>query len=286
MAKAPLKPGFRPVQVHVSDTEGKPIPNVGLTVRGTTNVSFGPFLYRTDAAGNATLEAPKEGIKDYVIFVNEDRYVGGGAAWRGDGVEIKVPEKVALVLERGTPLGGIVQDEQGKPVAGVEVKAEGRQPSSNARRWVSFNETAKTDAKGKWLVRGVPKDLAGFNLGITLKRPDAAGTSSLDRTSLPLDKLRAQTAVLVLRKGVAVEGLVSDPQGRPAAGVSVGLMPGSFISDFPMTTTDRAGHYRFAVFAPGEYTVAATAKGRAPTRGELPWAPGRKRSISGSAKAR
>jgi beta-lactamase regulating signal transducer with metallopeptidase domain/uncharacterized GH25 family protein/thiol-disulfide isomerase/thioredoxin len=265
VAKAPLKPGFRPVQVHVSDTEGKPIPNVRLTVRGTTNVSFGPFLYRTDAAGNATLEAPKEGgIKDYVIFVNEDRYVGGGAAWRGDGVEIKVPEKVALVLERGTPLGGIVQDEQGKPVAGVEVKAEGRQPSSNAERWVSFNETAKTDAKGKWLVRGVPKDLAGFNLGITLKRLDAAGAERLDRTSLPLDKLRAQTAVLVLRKGVAVEGLVSDPQGRPAAGVSVGLMPGSFISDFPMTTTDRAGHYRFAVFAPGEYTVAATAKGRAP----------------------
>jgi uncharacterized GH25 family protein len=250
--------------IHVLDAEGKPLGNARITVRGMTNLPFGPTRYRTDSRGDATIEAPKEGVKDYQILVLKDRYVTAGAAWGRYGMPVELPEQFAFVLQPGTPFGGIVHDEQGKPAARVEVTVEGRKTSSDGPRWVSINDTVKTDAEGKWRIDRVPKELAGFELAITLKRPNVAGSERLDRSSLPLDKLRAQTAVLVIHKGVAIEGLVRDPQGNPAVGASVGLMPEQFGSIFPLTTTDRTGHYRFAVFAPGEYTLAASAKGYVP----------------------
>ncbi len=91
-----------------------------------------------------------------------------------------------------------------------------------------------------------------------------AGVERFDRETLPLDKLRSRTAEIVLRKGIAVDGTVTDPQGKPAAGVDVGLFPRLLGSDYPRTTTGKNGRFRFAVYEPGEYTLAAAAKGFAP----------------------
>ncbi len=97
-----------------------------------------------------------------------------------------------------------------------------------------------------------------------LKRPDVAGVEHFDKTALPLDKLQAQIAVMVMHKGVALEGTVTDPQGKPAVGATVGLMPELFRGDYPRAKADQKGHYRFVVSAPGEYTLAAAAKDYAP----------------------
>ena len=71
-------------------------------------------------------------------------------------------------------------------------------------RWVSINDTVKTDAEGKWQVHRMPKDLAGFELEVKLKRPDVAAIERFDMKALSIDKLRDQTAVFVLRKGICL----------------------------------------------------------------------------------
>jgi len=259
-----IKPGFRPLSIRVLDSDGKPIRNAGITVRGMTSLPFGPTRYRTNAEGGATIAVPKEEVRDYQILVMKDRYVTAGAVWKGDGVGAEVPEKFRFLLERGTAVGGIVRDAQGKPVAGVEVTVEGRKTSPGDPRWTSIYETVGTDGEGKWRAHRIPKDLTGFEIDVRLKRPDVAGVEHFDKTALPLDKLQAQIAVMVMHKGVALEGTVTDPQGKPAVGATVGLMPELFRGDYPRAKADQKGHYRFVVSAPGEYTLAAAAKDYAP----------------------
>ena len=252
------------MQVHVFDSDQKPLAGARITVRGMTSLPFGPVRYRTDTQGNALIAAPKKDVKNYQILVMKNDYVTVGAAWHGDGVQALVPEKFTFTLAQGTAFGGIVRDEQGQPIAGAEVTVDGRKTSPDTPLWVSIYDIVKSDAKGKWRVHRIPKDLAGFDLQVTIKRPDVAGIERFDRKALPIDKLRGQTAVFILRKGIALEGIVTDPQGKPAAGATVGLFPELSGGDFPRTKTDPSGRYRFAVTEPGEYTLAAAAKGDAP----------------------
>ena len=179
-------------------------------------------------------------------------------------LRLQVPEEFTFTMEPGTVVGGIVRQQHGQAIAGAEVTVEGRKTPSDDPRWVCINDTVKTDAEGKWQVHRMPKDLAGFDLEVKVKRPDLAGIERFDMKTVSIDALRAQTAVLVLRKGVVVEGTVTDPQGKPAAGAAVGLIPTRFGSDYPRTKTDQNGRYRFAVSEPGDYTLAAAAKDCAP----------------------
>jgi hypothetical protein len=80
----------------------------------------------------------------------------------------------------------------------------------------------------------------------------------------PLDELRAQTAVMVMYKGIVVEGIVRAPQGRPIAGATVGQSREQLRSNFPRAKTDENGHYRFPPCEPGEFTLSAAAPGYAP----------------------
>ncbi len=117
--------------------------------------------------------------------------------------------------------------------------------------------------------------LAGLRLA--LAEPKAKTGEDQSAASVAKEEtvkaLRAQTASLILRKGVAVEGTVTRPDGKPAAGAAVGLFL-EFLggSDFPRTKTDNNGHYRIMANEPGEYTVAAAADG---------FVPGWKRTIVG-----
>ena len=226
VSEGSTKPGFRPMQIHVSNAAHKPIPNASITVRGMTSLPFGPFQYHTDTSGNATVEAPKENATNYQILVMKNNDVTVGAAWNGNDVVAQVPADIAFTLEQGTAFGGIVRDEQGKPVVGAEVTVDGRKGRvPDSFRWISINDTAKTDAEGKWQVHRIPKDLTGFEWEVRIKRPDIAGIEHFDEKTLSIKRLRDQTAVFVLRKGIVLEGIVTDPQGKPAVAAAVGLFP-------------------------------------------------------------
>ena len=68
------------------------------------------------------------------------------------------------------------------------------------------------------------------------------------------------------RDSLAVEGTVTTPDGKPSAAATVGLCEAVCRStDFPRTTTDAHGHYRFTVKELYDYKVAAVNDGFVPT---------------------
>ena len=259
-----LSPGYRPMQIHVFDSDRKPIVNAGITVRGMTNLPFGPVRYRTNTQGNAIIEVPKENVSDFQILVWENSHVTAGAHWEGDAVKAHVPKEFTFTLEEGTVFGGIVRNEQGQPIAGAEVTVNGRKQSRDGVLWWSINDTSRTDAEGKWQCHRVPAELREFDVSVKLRHPDHANTSPVNLNTLSITELRSQSAVMVMHEGIAVEGTVADPQGQPVAGAIVGQFIDRHVSGYPRTTTDQNGHYRLPACDPGKYVLAAAAKGYAP----------------------
>ncbi len=189
-----MQPGFRPLKIQTLDAQGKPLGDADVTVRGTTETVFGPLKYKTNAEGKAVIDAPREDAKDYQILVRKNGCVTAGTFWNGNGNLVQVPEEFTFTLEPGTTFGGLVRDEQGRPVAGAKVTVEGRKSSAHEVRWISIYETVTTDARGKWQVNRVPKDLTGFELSVTLTHPEF-GIERFERQKLSIDGLRANGVV-------------------------------------------------------------------------------------------
>jgi hypothetical protein len=104
-----------------------------------------------------------------------------------------------------------------------------------------------------------------------LKHPDYASPVTYDLHKLPFEDLRAGKAELVMRKGIVVEGSVTDPQGQPVANALVKQFftkPGDDFGDpsldSPSQTTDQQGRYQFPLGPSGHRVVVAAAPGYAP----------------------
>jgi protocatechuate 3,4-dioxygenase beta subunit len=65
-------------------------------------------------------------------------------------------------------------------------------------------------------------------------------------------------------KPVVVEGTVTDPQGKPLAGATVGQFEKDSRLSLAKATTDQNGHYRLPPSKPGEFNFAAVISGCAP----------------------
>lgn len=274
--KSSARPAFRPMEVQVFATDGKPLAGADVTAQARMDNSHGgPFACKTDVDGRAIVDAPREGASNYEVIVRKSGHVTARADWDDyDGNDVRLPEALTFTLEPGVTLGGRVVDEQGRPIVGVKVDAWGditvekRTSQTNESRGAFFGSNVTTDAEGKWHVDRVPKDLAGYHLYFSLRHPEF-GCKWFKEKELPLDRLLAQTALLTLRKGVGVEGTVTTPDGKPAAGVTVGLYFKDSGSDCPRMKTDKNGRYRIVASQPGKYTVAAAVAGFVPDWKEI-----------------
>src|SRR5262249_9917055 len=121
-------------------------------------------------------------------------------------------------LEKGTPIGGVVQDDSGKPAADAKVSfivPSGFNPGASYGTW----QEAKTDADGRWMIDDAPPDLTGMNL--ELEHPGYAKTT-LTADLPPPERLRDRSAVVVISNPIKLAGVVSDSAGNPIAGATLG----------------------------------------------------------------
>ena len=257
----------RSMEVHVVDTEGNPIDGANITVRGVDIT--GPVRYQTNANGNATVKIPGQDIESLQLLVWTDRHVTEGASWRSEVTKVEVPAEYTFTLEKGTMLGGIVRDEAGEPIAGAEVTVNGQRSYPDTPRWRSINDTVKTDAEGKWLSRRVPEDLKDWRFTIEVKHPRFMTLKLFEKEEYPLEEPREGNAEAIMREGIVVEGIVTDPNGKPLAGALVGQFTELFDSGYPRATTDEEGHYRLPPCEPGKYALAVAADGFAPSSLEV-----------------
>src|ERR1041384_1810666 len=162
----------------------------------------------------------------------------------------RLPQVFTFAIEPATSIGGVVQDEQGQPIAGATVSISVAGGSSGKNGVIEINpwalKKAITDGLGRWRFDQAPHNLSILEFGVS--HPDYIYTSYPgypNNGKLPDKKLRDMTAEMVMKKGLTVAGAVFDMQGRAIAEAFVGLGGSRSDVNFLNTTTDSAGTFRF-----------------------------------------
>jgi protocatechuate 3,4-dioxygenase beta subunit len=162
----------------------------------------------------------------------------------------KATPEVRIVLDPGRLLSGRVVDEEGQPIAGAELALS---MDFWDRRRASSDETGRFVFKG--LAPGIFSLLVKAKGHPQIHRPDVE--ISTERTATDLGDV-------VLPDEVAIEGRVTDSQGRPLEGTEVKthrvpgplyrreLGRGPVFETFPSTTTGPDGTFRLGELKAGD----------------------------------
>lgn len=217
---------------------------------------------RTDAKGRCWLMLPAQDPKSLSVSAKAPRYVGVSMTWRPE-VE-KLPEAYTLELEVGTVIGGIVKDEEGKPIEGVTVNLlVPSNPGQTGRRIASGESKFITDAEGKWTCDTVPAKLD--DVWLRLAHPDFISDEMYGSSPKPsMEELRKSTGVMVMKKGALLAGSVTDENGVPIENAAVKQGRDRWGSNFPEVRTDGNGQFAFGNCRPGEMILTVQVKGYAP----------------------
>ena len=134
-----------------------------------------------------------------------------------------LPKAVTVPLEPGTIWGGVIRNEQDKPIPGVKVTVHyWESPVGNPQPHLRANidEETTTDKDGRWRINVMPAEVVEDEPRIFLSHPDYVsdnlrrGMTPMPATKRPsVEALRAQTAVMVMRKGGVIQGRVIDEKG-------------------------------------------------------------------------
>ena len=244
--------GSRRVLIHVRDSAGHSIS--GITVRpwrvfkqgrsfcsnfaSGTGSHFGTAV--TDAKGIATFDWLPIDFEDDIQFLtwSEEFYLPKRTSVENDK---KDDVELTMNLLRRTKMSGIVLAEEGTPVEGIIVQAEGR------GQQYYFREMARTNAAGRFQFKAHPDQ--AYLVGVLDNQWGA-----LSQIVPNLVEGEPVTGIkLRLSQGTVVRGTVTDAEGRARSNVTVELSewaesPGPdpmFVCLDRSAKTDSEGRYQF-----------------------------------------
>lgn len=253
------------IVVRVTDkATSEPIPRTTIEVdtAGQTRT------YAADDEGVFVLDLGAS-IPDFVLVrVPREGYVLQGVTLRGLSREM-LPKTIPFALERGFTIGGVVQDDAGRPIEGAIVESHFTEQKLTYDPWFSVHVEEKTDAQGRWRAANVLQKID--SLGFRVSHPDFADGIFGMPAQFSMDDLRAERATMALEKGVAITGRVIDIAGAPVAGAR--LLLGDLYQRPNWTQTDALGQFEFIhlnlhIIAPLPLLTVQTA-GLAPQQRQL-----------------
>lgn len=237
----------------VDKADSKPLAEVGLNIEyAGKDMQVKQVPGRTDIDGHYKLALPDDalGVRVRAVLTG---YVPSEATWHNNGEEFELPDSYTMAIEKGTSIGGMVHDQNDKPISGVSVKILLPDKSQPQRNYIHDYEVI-TDAKGKWRCNIMPAELN--EVLFQLKHEDYISDSVYGQTPSPsIELLRAMSGVMILKKGLLLEGVVTDIEGKPIAGAEVAQGSDRWGTDYPVAKTDDKGHYRFENVMPGRVVL-------------------------------
>ncbi len=229
----------------------------------------------TDAEGRCDIELPYSHPLMLMVGVLADGYAERCLA---GGLDHPVPDAYVLKVPRGSRIGGVVQDESGQPVAGAGIQIScygtgdysGREFQRERPGLPGDDAVATTDSAGHWTFGSAPTN-GDFHITVTHPGFPTANFQNDDDprmspgpATLKLDELHDGKAVLVLKAGLTLRGVVTDENGYPVAGAKVGL--GGFFPESHTVATESDGSFALSALPAGEHSVTITADRFAPQR--------------------
>ena len=260
------------VTITFVDEQGKRLPGVTLAVRLDRDKSE----LQSDKNGQVTIDtkAYQRLQRGWFVFVaSAPNRITTERRWlQLPEKPVAVPERFTILLGPGITIGGIVRDEQGKPVEGAKIV-----PTYNTRG--DTNETLQfpralwdgvlSDAHGRWKAEGYSSTYASIQLSVT--HPDfLPSISDRETTVYSMKDIAAQNATTVLKRGFAVRGRVTDSEGNPLEGITI-TFDEPPISNVPSAqqTTDADGQYEIKAWYKKSTRFSVTSIDWAPQFGTL-----------------
>jgi hypothetical protein len=154
-AQAGPAPTGRVLDFRVVERDGEQ-PVAGVAIQSLAGRKDKPdFRGTTDDRGHCAVPIPPgaEKSRHFAVRAWKDGFVPVRVLW-GHTREFEfegIPAAYTVILDRGTPIGGVVRDEQGRPVAGARVF-----PAISMRRSemeyldLPWDTSFSTDAQGRW----------------------------------------------------------------------------------------------------------------------------------------
>ncbi len=247
-AQSPAAPRLLTVTV-LDDSSGRPIPDAVVSAPSLSwNVlTAGPrptneWQLRTDERGVAVFRVVTNAGQFFQLAARHPDYAERSADWfaRSGNATGLLPERFTFRLDRGLAIGGVVRDERGQAIPDATVLVTG----STSRRnfgsgesghnvYASYNSAASggggllTDSNGRWRADHVSPELDLIQLDVLqpggARAAFVAGTvlGMMRGEKIELADLRATNALLALKDGKTIRGLVVDPSGRPVPNVRI-----------------------------------------------------------------
>jgi protocatechuate 3,4-dioxygenase beta subunit len=210
---------------RVVDGEGRPIEGARVLVSRGGESAIRSFMRRLegepsvrtgrDGSFRATRLSPGENQRlDVSHDEYEERAIGGISLVAG-----ATRSGLTVVLRRGLSVRGVVKDEEGRPLSGVEVSLSSSRTVRSSRGGVQMSLVGpgsqvrrETGADGRFEFRG----LKAGDYTISARRPGSS-RATVD----PVDVREARPAEpleLVLKPGASISGILRDKVGSGAAG--------------------------------------------------------------------
>ena len=162
-----------PVEFRVVDQRtGKHLPGVTLTV----NVDRQPrSRITTDEAGRAAIAVPAATSGFLSVVFRKDGFAPVTLWFPSPIREEEIPASFTQAMYSAETIGGVVRDEQGRPVAGVTVAPTIWTNSAEIRYFREDFEkpaAATTDDEGRWQCEGMPAGIDRSRVSIAFTHPD------------------------------------------------------------------------------------------------------------------
>lgn len=268
------------IRVRVVDTEGKQIAKARV---GTQLGSYEAPIHwnECDQEGRCTLTLPEKNPRYCYLHARANAHTPMRAFWWNatNRPEDSLPAEFTFEMVKGTTIGGAVVDEEGKPVEGALVKFSGGEfeQSRSRRAQPVFEEHYITDKQGKWRCEIAPADISSASIHVS--HQDFAATTWDQSLDQYLDDLRKLNHQFTLKRGILVQGRVTNEKGEPIAGAALVLCRLNIPHGVPIQVTDKDGKYRFSRVTPPDpqisrngnaLTVSVLKPGYAPTMQNVP----------------
>ncbi len=227
------------------------------------------FRGTTDDQGRCAVPVPPDVEKSghFAVYAWKDGFVPVRVLW-GYSREFEfegVPAAHTVFFDRGTPIGGIVRDEQGRPVAGARVFPTFVFSRRSEIEWIDLPSDASftTDAQGRWRCSILPESWKTGGMPFDVKHPHFVRTGRFRNWFVSIKDLRAGTAVMAMQTGFTLRGTVTDRKGQPIAGATV-VWRTPYEEDGEVRVKAGAdGRFQFENRPPGIALIAAEAPGLA-----------------------
>lgn len=226
-----------------------------------------PILTSTN--GTVLVKYPVGRTSYLGVEVSKDGYLGQRSYWRDDNsVPAEITYRLAAARAR---IGGVVQDGDGKALAGAQIRLNNYSFGSDGEQIYLPNNTTQTDATGHWHFDGLPENYQDF--GITVSHDDfpqtqffadGAAKRGMQGNHIATADFYADKAVLKLTSGNKLSGSVRDADGKPVAGAAIFVGFDRYMSGAIKSKTDARGDFNLKNLGGGENYLTVSAKGFAP----------------------